>query len=265
MKAASVVFKERDFYNLSRGQSLIAKTREWLDYCLVEEAEVVVFPGLVGCLYDCSARFLDDILKVSLLYKDIYICPGSYFVEQNSCKYHSSCIVKNGSIYLQQKQIYLAKWEKEQGLSRGVEVKSILVNGMKTALMVSTDLFYPQVSRHIALDDVDLVLAPAAIRGGKNVRLQLSGLWQNVQQNLFFGVESGLKGNLFNHDFYSYSAIHGPLEMTARENGLLAFERKTDKNQIITAMLDNEQRKEAVKKFNTLAQLNIDLYKDIFR
>lgn len=265
MKAASVVFEEKDFYDIKRNQSLLGKVREWLDCCIGGEVEVVVFPGLFGCLYDCSDRYLDEMLEVSVLYKDIYICPGSYIEEKNGYKYHSSCIIKNGTKCLKQKQIYLAKWEKENGLCRGIEVNSTYINGMNMALMVSTDMFYPQVSRHIAMTGVDLVLVPAAIKGGTNISLQLSGLWQNVQQNLFFAVECGFKGNLFNNDFYSYSAIHAPLEMTKRENGLLAFEGKTHKNPIIVADLDNDNRKEAIKKFNTLAQLNIELYKDIFR
>lgn len=119
MKAASVVFEEKDFYDIKRNQSLLGKVREWLDCCIGGEVEVVVFPGLFGCLYDCSDRYLDEILEVSVLYKDIYICPGSYIEEQNGHKYHSSCIIKNGTKCLKQKQIYLAKWEKENGLCLG--------------------------------------------------------------------------------------------------------------------------------------------------
>ncbi|HCJ56562.1 MAG TPA: nitrilase, partial [Clostridiaceae bacterium] len=86
-----------------------------------------------------------------------------------------------------------------------------------------------------------------------------------VQQNLFFGVESGFKGRVFDSDFYSRSIIHGPLEMTNRENGFIKFESNNYSDNIITAELDNEKRKEAVKKFDTLRSLNTDLYKDIFR
>ena len=265
MKAASVVFWEKDFYDIQNSQSFMRKIREWLDCCMGEEVEIVVFPGLFGCLYGSSDRYIEEMMEISALYKYIYICPGSYFEEENGHIYHSSCLLKNGSLCLNQKQIYLAKWEKEKGLSRGYKVDSIIINGIKTALIVSTDMFYPQVSRHMAMAGVDLVLAPAAIKGGRNINMQLSGLWQNVQQNLFFGVECGFKGKCFEHDFYSYSAIHGPLEMTNRDNGLLSFEGKNSKTPIITAFLDNEKRKKAVKKFDTLAQLNKELYKDIFR
>ncbi|MPN45417.1 hypothetical protein SDC9_192984 [bioreactor metagenome] len=53
--------------------------------------------------------------------------------------------------------------------------------------------------------------------------------------------------------------------MTNRENGFIKFESNNYSDNIITAELDNEKRKEAVKKFDTLRSLNTDLYKDIFR
>ena len=265
MKAASVVFKERDTEELQKGHALEYKIKEWLDNCMKESADIVVLPGLIGCIYADGGKYLDAVLKISLEYKELYICPGSYFEYQGGKTYHSSCVLMSGNICLAQRQLYLAKWEKKLGLSRGEYAAIRDINNIKTAIMLPTDLFYPQVSRHLALSGVDLVLAPAAIRGGTNASFQLSSLWQNVQQNLFFGVESGFKGRLFDSYFYSRSIIHGPLEMTDRENGFIKFENNDCIDNIITAELDNEKRKKAVKKFDTLASLNIGLYKDIFR
>jgi hypothetical protein len=44
----------------------------------------------------------------------------------------------------------------------------------------------------------------------------------------------------------------------------MAFEGNTQGTQIITAVLDSEKRKESVRKFNPLGQLNIEVYKDMF-
>lgn len=265
MKAASVVFKERDVELLRKGNALEYKIKEWLDSCMKKSVDIVVFPGLIGCVYEKNGEYLDSVLKISLEYKDLYICPGSYFEYQSGEIYHSSCVLMHGNICLTQRQLYLARWEKELGLSRGEYAAVKNINDIKTAIMLPTDLFYPQVSRYLALSGADLVLAPAAIRSERNMAVQLSGLWQNVQQNLFFGVESGFKGRVFDSDFYSRSIIHGPLEMTNRENGFIKFESNNYSDNIITAELDNEKRKEAVKKFDTLRSLNTDLYKDIFR
>jgi len=145
-----------------------------------------------------------------------------------------------------------------------VELNSISVGGMKLGIIISTDIFYPQVSRALAMSGVELVLSPVAIKGTVNMSRQLSGLWQNVQANLFFGIESGFKGSFNGCEFHSRSIIHAPLEMTGKEDGFMAFEGNAQGTPVVAAELDSEKRKEAVSKFNTLAQLNIEAYKDIF-
>lgn len=265
MKVASIVFKERDFNRFQDSQYFKTKIKEWLDCCIEEETDIVIFPGLIGYIYGSCETYLDYVLDISLQYKGLYICPGSYFETDKDGTYHSSSIITNGRVCLSQRQLYLAKWEKKIGLSRGYKIHSADINGLKTAIMLTADMFYPQVSRYLAMSKVDLVLAPSAIKDGRNMALQISGLWQNVQQNLCFAVESGFKGELFDCKFFSRSAIYGPLEMTDKDNGFIRLERNDSEVEILTAQLDNEKRLAAIKKFDTLKQLNIDLYKDIFR
>lgn len=262
LKGAAVVFSKEDFDDIGNYKKLLEKVRKWLNHCYGNDADVVVLPALLGCLHGDGDRYVEDILGLSQNFKGLAICPGSFYEKSSGCIYHSSCIVENGKIIMRQRQIYLAKWEKKAGLSRGTELNYAFIKGLKTAVIISTDLFYPQVSRLAAMSGAELVLAPAAVKGGRSFSRQLSGLWQNVQQNLFFGIESGIKGCFNGGDFCSLSIIHGPLELTEEENGFLALEGTEEKNPVIAAELDNEKRKQAVKKFNTLAQLNIELYKD---
>jgi predicted amidohydrolase len=261
--AASVVFKRGDYKELTSYKRLLVKIEKLLVLCSEHNIEVVVFPALLGCLFNSGEKYISDITELSSIYKGVAVCPGSYYEADSGKTYHSSCIIMNGRNLLKQRQIYLAKWEKNIGLSRGIEVKSIDIDGMKLGIIISTDVFYPQVSRAFAMSGVELVLSPVAVRGKENTTRQLAGLWQNVQSNLFFGVESGFTGSYSGYEFRSCSIIHAPLEMTEKEDGFLAFESKSQDNQIILAELDNEKRKEAVKKFNTLAQLNVEAYKDI--
>lgn len=53
--------------------------------------------------------------------------------------------------------------------------------------------------------------------------------------------------------------------MTDKDNGFIRLEKNDNEVEILTAQLDNEKRMAAIKKFDTLKQLNIDLYKDLFR
>lgn len=264
MKAAAVVFKKDDYIELESYDRLLYKAESLLRLCQERNINVVVFPALIGCLFNDGERYINDIIEFSNIYKGMAICPGSYYEREAGRTYHSSCIIMDGNIIMQQRQLYLAKWEKDLGLSRGIRLNSISILGMKLGIMISTDAFYPQVSRAFAMSGVELVLTPIAIKGSQNMSRQLAGLWQNVQANLFFGIESSFNGTFNGYDFQSTSIIHAPLEMTFNEDGFLAREEKDREDSIITAELDNKKRKEAVNMFNTLAKLNTEAYKDIF-
>ncbi|SKA77492.1 Carbon-nitrogen hydrolase [Caloramator quimbayensis] len=263
MRIGAVVSRKDDFNSSMDKDDVLNKILMLLVKALYEQVEVIVFPGLLGCFFKSDREYVESILRLSIDFKSLIICPGSYFETLNGKKYHSSCIIQNGRILLRQRQIYLSKWEKDEGFSRGEDAAFVNIHGFKTSLLISTDLFYPQVSRYIAMSGADLVLSPAAIREQKYC-FNISPLWENVQQNLFFGVESGFKGSYKNMNFNSLSIIHAPLEMTERENGILEIERNNDCN-LIVANLDNEKRKNAIKKFDVLSKLNIKLYEDMLK
>jgi predicted amidohydrolase len=261
MRVASVVFKREEIERLTNKEEFLNKTEEILKECKDSGVDIVVFPALTGVIWDFEDKFLDEVRKVSLKYENIAICPGSFFEKDRDKTYHSSFLLIEGEIKLFQRQLYLSKWERKIGLSRGNSLEIVKINGFKVSIILSTDVFYPQVSRYAALKGVNLVLSPVAIKGEKNFGRQVAGLWQNVQQNLFFAVESGFKGEYRGHKFYSESAIHGPLEMTRDDNGFLA--KETD-SPVIIADLDEEEREKAVSKFDVLKQLNTEFYKGIF-
>lgn len=264
MKAASVIFGYKDYQELTGYEGLMEKVKSRLVLCGEQGMQIVVFPALLGCLFNNGEKYINDVIEQSNYHRGMAICPGSYYEEEAGNIYHSSCIIQDGQIKMKQRQLYLAKWEKKLGLLRGIELNNISLWGMKLGIMVSSDVFYPQVSRAFAMSGVELVIAPTAVKGKENMFRQLAGLWQNVQANLFFGLESGFKGGFKGYDFHGSSMIHAPLDMTEGEDGFLARESNDAGAAIITAELDNQRRLEAAKRFNTFAQLNREAYKDIF-
>lgn len=60
---------------------------------------------------------------------------------------------------INQRQIYLARWERELGFSRGAKIELREIKDWRLALIISTDVFYPQVSRRIALRGADIILS----------------------------------------------------------------------------------------------------------
>jgi predicted amidohydrolase len=264
MKAASIVMSSRDCQEITDYSRLAGKLEGWIRLCHEQDADIAVLPALLGCLFDDPETYLRDIISLSNKYKEMAICPGSWYEKEKGSTYHTSGIIFNGQVILKQRQLYLAKWEKELGLCRGSELDRISFRGLKLGILLSTDVFYPQVSRALAMSGAELVIAPTAVKGSGSMSRQLSGLWQNVQGNLFFGVESSFKGSFKGLEFRGASLIAAPLDMTGAEDGFLAQESEGMDSGIIIAELDNEKRQKAAKAFNTLGRLNRDAYRGIF-
>ena len=235
MKAASVEWKKNEWKRINKPKALVYKIKEYLEKAVKEKVDIIVFPGFTGCFYQqlsCpdnrsvgsimnkadSREYIEQVKELSREYK-IAICPGSYWQKDKSNIYHGSCLIINGEVQLKQRQIYLARWERELGFSRGTKIELKEIKDWKVALIISTDVFYPQVSRIAALKGADIVLSPVGFIGEKNRALQISGMWQEVQQNQFFAVESGFNGFLEEQSFWGESVIYAPLEMTeGRDN-----------------------------------------------
>jgi predicted amidohydrolase len=112
-----------------------------------------------------------------------------------------------------------------------------------------------------ALRGADTVLSPVGFTREKNRVLQVSGLWQEVQQNQFFAVESGFNGFLGEQSFWGESFIYAPLEMTEKGDGYLT--RSNGQQSLILAELDNRKRRKAISKFDVLSQLNREFYQQM--
>jgi len=276
MKVASVEWQKSEWKKIDKPKALIHKIKEYLEKAIKEQVDIIVFPGFMGCFFqqlsypDRSIRslineadskeYIEQVKELSQGYK-IAICPGSYWQKEKRNIYHESSLIISGEVQLKQRQIYLARWERELGFSRGAKIELREIKDWRLALIISTDVFYPQVSRMIALRDADIVLSPVGFIGENNRALQVSGMWQEVQQNQFFAVESGFNGFLGEQSFWGESIIHAPLEMTEEGDGYL--DRSRGQQSLIIAKLDNELRKKAISEFNVLLQLNHQFYRQM--
>jgi predicted amidohydrolase len=276
MKVASVEWPKSEWKRIDKPKTLVHKIEEYLEKAIKEQVDIIVFPGFTGCFFqqlsspDRSIRglineadsreYIEQVKELSREYK-IAICPGSYWQKEKNNIYHESSLIINGEVQLNQRQIYLARWEREWGFSRGAKIELREIKDWKLALIISTDVFYPQVSRRIALRGADIILSPVGFRGENHPALQVSGMWQEVQQNQFFAVESGFNGVLGEQSFGGESVIHAPLEMTEKGDGYLA--RSSGQKSLIIAKLDNKKRRKAISKFDVLSQLNREFYQQM--
>jgi len=277
MKVASVEWQKSEWKRIDKPKTLVHKIKEYLEKAIKEQVNIIVFPGFAGCFFQQlgypdrssirsiineadSREYIEQVKELSQKYK-IVICPGSYWQKEKGNIYHESSLIINGEVQFKQRQIYLARWERELGFSRGVKIELREIKDWRIALIISTDVFYPQVSRMIASRGADIVLSPVGFIGENNWALQVSGMWQEVQQNQFFAVESGFNGFLGEQSFWGESMIHAPLAMTRRENGFLA--RSKGQQGLIIAELDNNKRRNAISKFDVLSQLNREFYQQM--
>jgi len=276
MKVASVEWQKSEWKRIDKTKTLVDKIKKYLGKAIEGEVDIIVFPGFTGCFFQQlsypdrsirslikeadSTEYIEQVKELSRECK-IAICPGSYWRKEKGNIYHESCLIINGKVQFKQRQIYLARWERELGFSRGTKIELKEIKDWKLALITSTDVFYPQVSRMAALKGVEIVLSPVGFIGEKNRALQVSGMWQEVQQNQFFAVESGFNGFLGEQDFWGESMIHAPLAMTRRESGFLA--RSSGKQSLIIAELDNKKRRKVISKFDVLSQLNREFYQQM--
>jgi len=276
MKVASVEWQKNEWKRIDKPKTLLYKIKEYLEKAVKEQVDIIVFPGFTGCFFQqlsCpdksmqsliseadSGEYIEQVKNLSRNYK-IAICPGSCWQKEKGNIYHESCLIIDGEVQLKQQQIYLARWERELGFSRGAKIELKEIKDWNIALIISTDVFYPQVSRMAALKGADIVLSPVGFTGEKNRALQISGMWQEVQQNQFFSLESGFNGFLGEQSFWGESVIYAPLEMTEEGDGYL--ERSSGQQSLIIAQLDNKKRRKAISKFDVLSQLNREFYQQM--
>lgn len=276
MKVASVELPKSEWERIDKPNTLLHKIREYLEEAITEKIDIIVFPGFTGCFFQQlvnsdkdiqnlvkvldSGEYIEQVKELSREYK-IAICPGSYWKKEENNIYHESSLIINGEVQLKQKQIYLARWERELGFSREEKIDLKEIQNWKIALIISTDIFYPQVSRMIALRGADVVLCPVGFIGKNNPCLHISGMWQEVQQNQFFAVESGFNGFLGEQSFWGESVIYAPLEITKEGDGYL--DKSKGQQGLVIAELDNKKRRRIISKFDVLSQLNREFYKQM--
>ncbi len=274
MRIAAINWKTSEWKKINQPDVLLRKIKNCMEVARQEKVDIIVFSGYTGCFFQQLShpnRKLRDLLEVvdskeyirqlktlSRNYR-VVICPGSYWQREENRIYHESVLMRSGEILLAQKQIYLTRWERELGISRGTSIKTIKLDNWRIGIIVSTDVFYPQVSRYFGVKGANLILSPVGFIGKRNPYLQTSGMWQEVQQNQFFAVESGFNGMLGEINFWSETIVHAPLEMTEKEDGYL--DRNGGQKSIIIADLDNKKRKKTILKYNVLNQLNKQFYR----
>lgn len=236
--------------------------------------QLVLFPGLTGWIYyqavlgrraepaelvpraaEQAPSFEEGFRRLARKWQ-LYLCPGSTSVKVQDRYYLAAALFDpQGNKIGQQCQTHLSGEEQAWGLARGEELQVWSTSFGRLGLVVGTDIWHPEVSRILALQGAELVLAPAAVPAPYNRWRQVAAMWQEVQQNQFFALENWLQGTVGTVAFDGFAPILAPCEMTPQETGYLANERKT-----AWALLDFDRRRQVIAAYPLLKHLNPALY-----
>jgi predicted amidohydrolase len=271
IKAANVVWQATSFRS---EQDFWTEASKHLQQLQRKEVQIALFPGFTGLLHAGSflpaQNRLPEILALVAAKKGafdkgfselaqeygMYLCPGTTVSQRgNRFSITASLFDPQGKKLGEQQQTHLSQQEKAWGLERGEELPVWATGLGRVGIAAGTDIWHPEVSRILALQGAELVLAPAAIPGPYNPWLQVAGMWQQVQQNQFFALENWLEGNIFGSNYEGRALILAPCEMTPGETGYLTREQDEQ-----IAQLDFNRRREVIKGYPLLAHLNPSLY-----
>lgn len=240
------------------GEAAFQEAKAIIERAAAQGVRLVAFPALTGDAY-CGGdpgAFFRGMREISRKYPEMGICPGTMREEADGQAYRLSELIVNGQALLRQRQLYLSRTERTQGLGRGEALEYADFMGFKTCIVMGTDVFYPQVSRLAALDGAALALCPAAYPAEMGRPRQAAGVWREAQLNLFFAVESCFAGTLGGIRYGGEQTVQAPLALDVGGEGFLARSPGDE----ATADLNADKRVIGVSRFDVLAQLNPALY-----
>lgn len=217
------------------------------------ETDILVLPPLLGLLFSSNADYLAFHADFSKN-KSFILVPGS-FIENG---YHKAVMIYKGKTIHTQCQTHLSEQDRNDGIKRGNDLDICTTPVGNIGILIGNDCFHPQTGRILGLQGAEIIVGLYAMEGKYNRWLQISGIWQQVQQNQFFAVECAANGRVCERVYSGRSMIHNPIWEDS--DGFLG-EMREDEEGILTADLDFEMLRDIKTRYPLYRYLNTKLYK----
>ncbi|MDR7435684.1 MAG: nitrilase-related carbon-nitrogen hydrolase [Armatimonadota bacterium] len=193
--------------------------------------------------------------------RGLFLVAGTVPILKEGRYFHAAVLLApDGGVVGTQPQTHLLPWEREIGWSAGTELHTFPTEVGPLGILVNTDTWYPEVSRILSLQGAALLLAVNAVPKPYAYWHQVRGLWQEVQQNQVFGVESGLVGSAFGREFEGRTAAFGPCEATPGETGWMGTLEDPTHPGVLTVELSYARLQEVIDQYSVFAQFHYGLY-----
>ncbi len=190
----------------------------------------------------------------------VYLVPGSVWLPAPIGYTHRAALFgPDGRLLGWQEQTHAYAWEAE--LIPSAEVAVWQVGPLRVGMLLGADPWVPEVARVLTLQGADLLLAPLAPIAPYSATRAMAGLWQEVQQNQVFGLESGLIGPFFDLGVDGKLAVLAPCELTPGETGFFGEAGYVISQQARAARLEPADLSSLRVRYPLLRHLNPDLYR----
>ena len=170
----------------------------------------------------------------------------------------------DGRLLGEQAQTHTTREEKAAGWAASDDLRVFRLDalgGVVVGLAVGLDAWIPEVCRILALDGADLIIAPLALPAPWSEARQVSGLWQETQQNQTLGIEACLVGEWNQRRYAGRSAIVAPCEMVPDESGFVVRAASEDETVTLLGPIDLAARRKVIDRYDILGELNLDLFR----
>jgi predicted amidohydrolase len=279
---------------LACAQIKLENTKNWADikdeildivrFCSTNKTDIIILPSFI--FFYLSGGYNNTIQDFFNIYnhrkalevKDMYltyiqklckkygviICPGNLWeYHEGGIRNCSYIIDERGQTIGNQAQTHINIWEKQLNFTGSSCINVIKTEKCNIGILMGCDCWVPELGRILSLSGANILIGLNYLLW-KNYNYQLSGIWQQVQQNQVFAAEVMPSGRLFGLKLYGCPSIYGPCEITQGQTGIIAKQSYNDTQGIITAQIDFNKREELIEKYDILKCLNPSLYNKYF-
>lgn len=223
--------------------------------------DLVVLPSLVGHGILSPGAAEQRLHELGALARsfNVYLSVHGWLEDDHKLRSRGWLVNPGGKLCLFQDQTH----DRSGRLAVGSDLRVTETSIGKVGFLLGDDVFVPEVGRILRLKGANLFIAYSFLPVPPNPWRQWAGVWQQVQQNQVFAVESGFKGEAGGRKFSGESIIHGPCELTAGETGFLIRDKLTEPH--VVAELDYVKLQQVIAGYPLHRYYNKELYQTALR
>lgn len=223
-----------------------------------QQASLVLFPefsiapiieAMKGDLI-AATQWLEDKIKVLAVLHKLYICGGSGAYLINEKLYNQAFLINPTGQVIYQPKINLIESEKTDHFTGGNYIHIFNTPFVKFAICICYDIEFPELTRELALQGVDLILNPSYTvdQFGEN-RVRYCAQARTVENHIYVAKSClvGRNGHSSTPEGFGKSALYSPIDHGFMADGIIAETKHSQTEELLIVEVD-------LKKLDALRQ-----------